>query len=168
MPWSTGHRESDTAERLNNSRAFSPSRPVSGWAHSPAPPTTPSRSSPFLEVVVTQLQLGEQVGGDEQGPWGLDRREPALASHVKTGAPLALLEGADRTRRGSCPAPRPPISCPQEEGPPHSAPRGVGPAGGSPCCASRPALPAKMQGPGQKSDAGAGAPAAAAAPPSGI
>ena len=113
---------------------------------------------------MTQLQLGEQVGGDEQGPWGLDRQEPALASHVKTGAPLALLEGADCTRRGSCPAPRPPISCPQEEGPPHSAPHGVGLAGGSLCCVSHPALPAKMQGPGQKSDTGAGAPAAAYSP----
>ena len=159
-----GHKESDTTERLNSSRASSPSRQVSVASL----PSSPHRTLSFASLFRGH---GDSAPGWGAGGWGrvgalgLDRREVGSASRVEPGAPLARLEGADCAGRGSSPAPRPPISCPQEEGP-HTLPpmawvllgRGVL------LHVFCPALPAKTQGPGQKSDAGAGAPAAAHSP----
>ena len=133
------------------------------WPRSPAPPTAPSRSSPFLEAMVTQLRAGVQVGGHERGPWVWTDRslaQPPVSSQVPLWhfwkAPTVQAGGLPRHpgRPSAAPRKRVPTLCPPWRGS----------CWGGLLRVFHPALPAKTQGPGQKSDAGAGAPAAARSP----
>ena len=162
-----GVAEPDTTEPRNNSRAFSPSRQVLVASL----PCSPHRTLSFISLFGGH---GDSAPGWGEGGWarvgalGLDRRELGSASRVEPGAPLALREGTDRAGRGPSPAPRPPISRPQEEGP-HTLPPVAWVLPGGVCSVfSIPPCPPKRRAQDKSQTLGRGRLLRPAAPPPGI